>query len=52
MIKLYFAELQIRRGIEDNLKIVFLILNEGICCDPSLEPSRLDETFLMMGHKI
>ena len=27
------AELQLREGIEDNLKIIFLIfLNENICC--------------------
>ena len=36
------AELQIRGGIEDNSKIVFLLLNENICCDPSLERSRRD----------
>ena len=29
------AELQIRRGIEDNSKIIFLFLKENICCDPS-----------------
>ena len=29
-------------GIEDNSKIIFLILNENICCDPSLEPSHQD----------
>ena len=32
------AELQVRGGIEDNSKIIFLFLNENICCDPSLEP--------------
>ena len=35
-----FTELQIREGIDDNSKIFFL--NEYICCDPSLESSRLD----------
>ena len=33
-------EFQIRGGIEDNSKIFFLFLNENICCDHSLEPSR------------
>ena len=32
-------ELQIRGGNEDNSKIIFLFLNESICCDSSLEPS-------------
>ena len=36
------AKLQIRGGIEDNSKIIILFLNENICCDPSLEPSRRD----------
>ena len=36
------SELQIRGGIEDNLKIIFLFLNVNIFCDPSLEPSRRD----------
>ena len=36
------AELQIRGGIENNSKIIFLFLTENICCDPSLEPSRRD----------
>ena len=44
------SELQIRGGIGDNSKIIFLFLNENTCCDPSLEPS--NETVLMMGHKI
>ena len=35
------SELQIRGGIEDNSRIIFLI-NEKICCDPSLESSRRD----------
>ena len=30
------------RGIEDNLKVIFLFLSENKCCDPSLEPSRQD----------
>ena len=35
-----FTRFQIRRGSEDNLKIIFfLFLNGNICCDPSLEPS-------------
>ena len=34
--------LQIIVGIEDNSKIFFLFLNENICFDPSLEPSRQD----------
>ena len=34
------AELQIRGGIQDNSKIMFLIsLNENLCCDHSLELS-------------
>ena len=31
---------------------MFLFLNENLCCDPSLEPSRRDEAVQMMGHKI
>ena len=31
-----------RGGYEDNSKIFFLFINENICCDPSLEPSRRD----------
>ena len=31
------SEFQIRGGIEDNLKIFFLISRQNICCDPSLE---------------
>ena len=34
------TEVQIRGNIEDNSKIVFLISNENICCDHSLEPSQ------------
>ena len=34
------SELQVRGDTEDNSKIIFLFLNENICCDPSLEPSR------------
>ena len=37
----------IRGGIEDNSKIIFLFLHKNICCDPIL-----DEMVLMMGHKI
>ena len=37
---LEYTELQIRRGTENNSKVIFLFLNKNICCDPSLEPSR------------
>ena len=30
----------------------FLFLIETICCDPSSEPSRRDETVQMKGHNI
>ena len=36
------TELQIRRSNGDNSKIIFLISQRKICCDPSLEPSRQD----------
>ena len=36
----YSSELLLRGGIEDNLKLIFLILNKNVCCDPSLELSR------------
>ena len=36
------SKLQIRGGIHDNSKIIFLFLEENICCDPSLEPSPCD----------
>ena len=36
------TELQIRQITEDNSKIIFLFLNENICCDPLLEPSQRD----------
>ena len=29
-----------KKGIKDNSKITFLILNKNICCDPSLEPAQ------------
>ena len=51
---LWYTELQ-KEGV---LRIIrtyfFLFLNKNICCDPSLEPSRLvlDETVLMMGYNI
>ena len=45
----YLTELQIREDIEDNSKIIFLI-NENICCNPSLEPSQRDSS--NDGHKI
>ena len=34
------SQLQIRGDIEDNSKILFLFLDENVCCDPSLEPSQ------------
>ena len=34
-------ELQIKEGIEDNSKIIFLISQ---CCDPSLETTRQDSS--------
>ena len=37
----FYSELQITGTIEDISEIIF-ILNENICCDPSLEPSRRD----------
>ena len=44
----HWAELQIRGGIGDNSKIIFLVsqqkfflfLNKNTCCDPSLERSQ------------
>ena len=36
----------IRSGVEDNLGVISLFLNENICCDPSLVP------VLMRGHNI
>ena len=41
-------KLQIRLGIVDNSKTIFLIA-QNIRCDPSLEPSR---RVLMMGHNM
>ena len=38
----YNSELQIRGGIEGNLRIIFLISQQKICYDPSLEPSCQD----------
>ena len=44
-ILIYFkTELQIRGVIEVNSKIIFLISQKNICCDPSLEPSRPDSS--------
>ena len=37
-------ELQIRGVIKDNSKIIFLISRRNVCCDPSLEPSRQDDS--------
>ena len=34
------TKLQVRGCIEDNSKIIFLFLNENICCDPSLKLSQ------------
>ena len=31
--------LQVRGAFKDNSKIIFLVLNENIYCDPLLEPS-------------
>ena len=42
MVDCINTELQIRGGIEDNSKTIFLFLNKNIHCDPSLEPSRQD----------
>ena len=39
-VNVTLSELQITGGTEDNSKIIFLFLNENICCDPSLEPSQ------------
>ena len=51
ILSLCAQELQIRGGIEDNSKIIFVFLNKNICCDPSFD--HLGETVLiMMGHKI
>ena len=42
------SELQIKGGIDDNSKIIFLISqNENLCCDPSLD--HLTEMVLMRG---
>ena len=38
-LRLVNSELQIKVGIEDNSKIIFLISQQNICCDSSLEPS-------------
>ena len=38
------SELQITEGIEDNSKIIFLISQQNICCDPSLELCRGDSS--------
>ena len=46
------AELQLKGGIEDNnSKIIFLFLNETICCDPSLEMSQGDGSNDGSQHK-
>ena len=41
-----------QRRIEDKTNIFFLFLSENVCYDPSLEPSRLVETVLIMSHNI
>ena len=41
LLTLCSAELQIREGIEDKSKIIF-ISHQNICCDSSLEPSQRD----------
>ena len=38
----FCSDLQIRGDIEDNSKIISLFLDENICSDLSLEPSRRD----------
>ena len=38
----FYAELQIKRNIEENSFLIFLFLKGNICCVPSLEPSRRD----------
>ena len=38
--KIQWPELQIRWDIKYNSKIIFLISNKNVCCDPSFEPSR------------
>ena len=48
--KLQKPELQIRGVMRIIQKYFFLFLNENICCDPSLEPSRRDGS--NDGHKI
>ena len=45
-----YTELHIGVGIEVKSK-PYIFLDENICCDPSLAPSR-DESVLMVGHKI
>ena len=47
-----YPELPIGGVIKDISKIIFLVLNKNLCCDPSLELNCLDETVLMMCHKI
>ena len=36
------SEFQVRGDTEEIIRHFFLFLNENICCDPSLEPSRRD----------
>ena len=47
---LMMAELQIRVGIEDNSKIIFLFLNRNMYCNP--HQNSLGETVLIMGCNI
>ena len=44
MMEILLNELHIRGGNEDNSKIIFLISNRKICCDPSLEQPCNDES--------
>ena len=37
-------QIQIRRGIVDYSKIIFLTSHENVCCDLSLESSRRDHS--------
>ena len=37
-----YSELQLKWGIEDNSKIIFLSFQRNLCCDTLLGPSRRD----------
>ena len=38
--KCHFPRARDKRCIEVNLMIIFLISQQNVCCNPSLEPSR------------